>query len=175
MSIYHDGCAVRVWRPEETKAVLYETEIGSVHDIETEIVEVIANNTTEVLRVPFSEKDLVKRLLASGLEENIKVILEDYLHSQLEIIGKTINKTFSIDESVCYDYSTHAKFNNHIKAIIEKFSLKVFGEDDLNPTNTIRGKNIEGANLDEIFAITEVDPKQGDQDHGCHIEPEDIG
>ena len=175
MSSYFDGCVVHVWRPEGTNDVLKETNIGEINNIEKDIIEVISTKATEALRVSYSEKDLVRRLLASNLEEDIKVLLEDYLHSQLEIIGRKLNKTFDIDEKIGYEYATHAKLNKYIDAIVEKFGLKVFGEDDLNPTNTIRGKNVDGVYMDEMFNITKIDQKQGGQDHDCHIEPGDAG
>ena len=55
------------------------------------------------------------------MTEKIDEMLKDYLHANLDILSRTINRKFNINEKICYNHAPHAKLSNHLKVIEEKY------------------------------------------------------
>ena len=86
------------------------------------IVDIICN----VLRVTSRDRRIIEALLLEKIEPLLAKrggLLEQYLHTQLDILADTLKEKFELsdDVSINYDYTTHAKFNDIIKAIKEKY------------------------------------------------------
>jgi len=95
-------------------------EIRSAPDYGDYFVWEIADLITDLLATKWPDKEIIHRILASALDTDCKDLLEQYLHSQLEIIGRELNREFEIDEKVATEFATHAKLDNHVKAIKQK-------------------------------------------------------
>jgi len=93
-------------------------------DYEKKFCRLLAADIAADLQTPYASRDIVVKLLTTCLERrlcNRTGMLEDYLHSQLDILAKTFKREFSLDElDVNYQYATHAKFNNIVYAIKRK-------------------------------------------------------
>jgi len=91
---------------------------------EKRICRLLAADLAADLQTPFASRDVVVNLLTTCLERRLckrDGMLEGYLHSQLDILAKTLKHEFSISElDVNYQYATHAKFNDIICAIKAK-------------------------------------------------------
>ena len=59
----------------------------------------LTDKITSVLEVDQKECDLVQRILRNGLRQFMNNLLEEYLHSRLEVTGivPTLDNTFRID------------------------------------------------------------------------------
>jgi len=92
-------------------------------DYEKKFCRLLAADIAADLQISYANRDVVVNLLTTCIERrlcNRDGMLEEYLHSQLDIIAKTIRHRFSIDNSVDinYNYATHAKFNDLFDAIM---------------------------------------------------------
>ncbi len=83
----------------------------------TKAMKAIAELVVEALQINWNERRIVNGLLISAIGNAVGELLEQYLHSQLEIIGGTLNRKFGIDEVINTGYATHAKMNDFIGAI----------------------------------------------------------
>ena len=77
---------------------------------------------TEMLDVKWKEKDLIERLIKTGIKDSIcgrNGLLEQYYHSQLDITAETLKRRLGINESVGVNYenATHAKLSTIIDEI----------------------------------------------------------
>lgn len=93
-------------------------------DAKSKFLNILAELLCEGLRINWKDKEMFKSLLITILESDLTDrdgLLEQYLHTQLDIIAEQFKKEFNIDSKVNYDYTIHAKFNDIIKAIKEKF------------------------------------------------------
>jgi len=86
-------------------------------------ISAICELATEALNVSWNEHRIVSQLLKSAIGSEVGKILYQYLHSQLEIIGRGLNRDFGIDEQIEPGYATHAKLSNFSEAIKAKFSI----------------------------------------------------
>jgi len=97
---------------------------------EEKFLEALCELIVAVLRVNYSDRSMVKKLIYTSLWDEVaggrSPLLEQYLHSQLDILIKTLKKAFDLDDAVQlnYNYATHAKFFTLIEALKEKFILK---------------------------------------------------
>lgn len=97
-------------------------------DHEKQFARLIAAEIASNLQVNLNNRDVVVNLLTSTLERqlcNRDGLLEQYLHTQLDIIANTIRTQFDIDKEVDvnYSYATHAKLNDLLKYIKNSSSL----------------------------------------------------
>ena len=109
----------RIWNDGSHGAEISAESCGP--DYRVRAIGAIAELVTEALQIKWGEQRIVKYLLMSAIGSEIGDILEQYLHSQLEIIGKEINREFRIDERINSGHATHAKMNDFIKAIKGKY------------------------------------------------------
>ncbi len=84
----------------------------------------IAADIAADLQTSYVNRDVVTNLLTTCLLKRLYGhggMLEEYLHSQLDILAKTLRYKFEIDDDVKvnYKYATHAKFNDLLDIIIE--------------------------------------------------------
>ena len=93
------------------------------NDYESQCSKLLSERIVEILRVNYTDKHNMQCLFQSILEDDLKKLLQQYLHSQLNIISNALNHEFSIDETVCYNHATHAKLCDHVKAI-KDFCIK---------------------------------------------------
>jgi hypothetical protein len=86
----------------------------------------VAAEVAANLQINFGDRDIVAKLLTSALEKQLcrhGGLLEQYLHTQLDIIAETIKFKFDINDEVGvnYGYATHAKLNAILDIIKEKY------------------------------------------------------
>lgn len=103
---------IDIW-PEPKECACESSGINYEKRFLNALCEIIVDN----LRITWTDKRIVEALLNSSIEDEVSKLLEQYLHSQLEIISREINNEFRIEEKPCYNYATHAKLNKHIDAI----------------------------------------------------------
>lgn len=118
----------------ETVAV----EMNAVNH-EKQFARLVAAEIARNLQVDYSNRDIVVKLLTSHLEKYLckrDGLLEQYLHTQLDILARKIRRHFNIEDSVevNYNHGIHAKFNDIL--------------DDIDSTMTLKELNI-GQNKDE--------------------------
>jgi len=93
-------------------------------EYEENFTRLICELITENLKINYSDRHIVENLLFSALYDKLngyKGLLNQYLHSQLDIIARTFKREFGIEEEIRADnYATHAKFNTLIEKIKEK-------------------------------------------------------
>jgi len=100
-------------------------EISPIND-DKFFARLVAAEVAANLQINFGDRDIVVKLLTSALEKQLCQhggLLEQYLHTQLDILVKTIKFKFDIadDVGVNYGYATHAKFNDILDIIKEKY------------------------------------------------------
>lgn len=108
-----------IWRDKES----LEHEVCAEDqgkDFKVSAITAIAELCTESLNVHWAERRIVTQLLKSAIGYEIGDILKQYLHSQLEIIGKEFNREFGIEEAIEPGYATHAKMNNFVDSLKKK-------------------------------------------------------
>jgi len=86
----------------------------------------VVNIVCNALRITSRDERIVEALLLEKIESSFTKrgeLLEQYLHTQLDILANTLKREFGLnnDIGVNYDHATHAKFNDIIKAIQEKY------------------------------------------------------
>lgn len=111
-------------------------------DHEKHFARLVAADIAGNLQVNYGDRDVVVKLLTSALEKllcNRNGLLEQYLHTQLDVIANTIRTQFLIpdDVSVDYGYATHAKLNNILR--------HVEGEDQAEDGDDTKGNNLKGS------------------------------
>ena len=110
-------------------------EVGRV-DHEKHFARLVAAKIAASLQVNYGDRDIVVKLLTTTLEKQLCKsggLLEQYLHTQLDIIAETINRKFDVSEhgvGVNYGYATHAKLND----ILETIKVKYKPEQNFNGT-----------------------------------------
>lgn len=92
------------------------TEMGRV-DSEKHFTRLVAAEVAGNLQVNYGDRDVVVKLLTSSLERLLctrEGLLEQYLHTQLDIIAQSIKFDFDVpnDVNVNYEYATHAKLKD---------------------------------------------------------------
>ena len=107
--------------PIEMEAPRKRYEEAFVYEVCKEVV--------SALNIQWKDREIVKELLFAILHNKLckrDGLLEQYLHSQLDIIKKTILNNFKLSKDIetNYNYATHAKFNDIIKAIKEPKETK---------------------------------------------------
>lgn len=75
----------------------------------------VAQIVTEALNMPWSARDTVVGLIETHLRPHLchrGELLEQYLHSQLDILAAKVKRDLGVDQSVDinYNHATHAKF-----------------------------------------------------------------
>ncbi len=93
-----------------------------IHYQEKRFSRLVAVEIASNLQVNWNSRDVVVNLLTSTLERQLckrDGLLQQYLHTQLDIIADTIRQQFNIDENVGvnYNHATHAKFNDLLSNI----------------------------------------------------------
>lgn len=93
---------------------------------EFKFAQAIVDIICRALRVSSSDRRIVEALLLGVIERSVirrGELLEQYLHTQLDILANTLKERFDIsdDVDVNYNYATHAKFDDIIKAIQKKY------------------------------------------------------
>lgn len=103
-------------------------------DHDKRLARIVAAEVAASLQVGHGDRDIVVKLLTTTLEKQLcsrgDGLLEQYLHTQLDILAKTFKHEFDLDDAdadVDYNYATHAKFNNIINAIKVKHNSN-FGD-----------------------------------------------
>lgn len=98
------------------------SEIGR-HDYEDRFITAVATQVVNALRIPWGSKDTVQRLLETALESVLKGrknLLQQYLHSQLDIIVENVCRRYEVEAETNYQYATHAKLNDLVTALVNK-------------------------------------------------------
>ena len=67
-----------------------------------------------------SDRNTFSKVLSSSLENEIKSMLEEYLHHELTIIAKEFKNEFDLKSDVDYNYCTHSKFSSIIAELKNK-------------------------------------------------------
>ena len=120
-----------IWQ-EKNDPFAYEKAVEtSAPDYRHKFVEALAEYVVEALRVPWDDHKTVKGLLISAIGEDVRDLLRQYLHNQLEVIGASINWAFGTEAEVETGYATHAKMDQFVEAIKEMPFEKEGGWDDL--------------------------------------------
>lgn len=93
---------------------------------EKQFARLVAAEIASNLQVNYGDRDVVVKLLATALEKQLckhEGLLEQYLHTQLDIIVSGVKSRFELDDKleVNYGYATHAKFNDIFDAIEKKY------------------------------------------------------
>lgn len=99
---------------------------------EQQFVRIVAAEVASYLQVDYHDSDLVVKLLTTCLERCLCArgtgLLEQYLHTQLDILGDSVKLKLGLDmdgtTSVDYTHATHAKFNNILEAGVGNFLRK---------------------------------------------------
>jgi len=91
---------------------------------EDDFASAIVGIVCDALRVGSRDRRIVESLIMNAIEPHCKhrdKLLEQYLHTQLDILAKKIKRKFGLDEGIQVNYShaTHAKFNDLLDAISE--------------------------------------------------------
>lgn len=94
-------------------------------DYEVKFAKIVARIVADILDVNYNDRRIVEGLVFVAIKKHFVakgMLLEQYLHTQLDRIAQTIRSEFGIsdDVSVNYSHATHAKFSDLIKAIKEK-------------------------------------------------------
>jgi hypothetical protein len=99
-------------------------------DHEKQFARLVAAEIAGSLQVNYGDRDIVVKLLTTTLEKQLCKsggLLEQYLHTQLDIIAETINHKFDISDygvGVNYGYATHAKLNDILETVKVKYKPK---------------------------------------------------
>ena len=104
-----------------------EIEINS-SDIKEKFITEMIKCFVESLRVSWKSRGLVEPLIHSAVYENIRNLLEQYFHHELEILAQTFNREFLINEKINFKYATHAKMSDIIEGNKKKIEKKVLIE-----------------------------------------------
>lgn len=86
-------------------------------DYKAKFIEAVAELIMEALRISWPDRRIFRALMISAIGQGVSELLRQYLHSQLEIIGNTLNREFDIDEEIETGHATHAKLSNFVAAI----------------------------------------------------------
>jgi len=94
---------------------------------ESKFAQAIVAVVCRALRISSRDRRIVEALLLEVIEQKVTwrgELLEQYLHTQLDILANTIKDKFNLDDNVKvnYEYITRAKFKDIIKAIKEKYN-----------------------------------------------------
>ena len=98
------------------------------HDHEKEFIRIVSDHVMDVLNVNWNDRRIAGALLQSSLNKILfdgrDGLLEQYLHTQLDIIAKTIRDKFDLDDSVKvnYNHATHAKLKDLLEASKDKMT-----------------------------------------------------
>ena len=112
---------------KELKERSMSAEVGRT-DHEKHFARLVAAEIAGNLQVNYGDRDIVVKLLATALEKQLCKsggLLEQYLHTQLDIIAESVKHKFDIayDETgVNYGYATHAKPNDILDIIKKKYN-----------------------------------------------------
>ena len=88
------------------------------------VVNAICDDVINALNIEYDSRNIVVRLLRSVLLPKIADhndgYLKQYLHSQLDILAKSVRSALGVKDSVGvnYNYATHAKFSDILKAAV---------------------------------------------------------
>lgn len=107
-----------IWHSEDECHKVEETSGISYKE---KFIDAVAFYITEVLGVSWKDKRVVRELLVFALQSGIEDLLDQFLHSQLEIIGRRFNRAFGIDATAETSHAVHAKMDQFIEAIARKF------------------------------------------------------
>jgi len=125
------------------QGMIGETMCESPHnDVDKKLCELVSEQVSAYMDVGWKDRDLFERMLCSKMKDILtgrEGLLEQYLHSQLDVIADTFNNSFDLKElteeqkgkipkdyqdiitdkgiGVNYSHATHAKLNGIIKAI----------------------------------------------------------
>jgi len=90
-------------------------------DYEKRFVEAVADYVVDALRIPWKSKQTVKDLVITAIDRGVRRLLTQFLHSQLEIIGRNFNREFGVEAEIETGHAPHAKMSQFIEAIKEKY------------------------------------------------------
>jgi hypothetical protein len=96
----------------------------NMEDIREKFITTTIKCIVDALRVPWKSRDLVEPLIYSAIADNVRNLLEQYLHHELEILAHTFNREFSMNEKINFNYATHAKMNNIIEGIMQRYGRR---------------------------------------------------
>jgi len=93
----------------------------SAEDYGSKFLNVVADSIVEKLNIAWNDRRICTELLKSCLKKELlssKGLLEQYLHSQLDILAKSVRYCIGVDQNikVNYSYATHAKFDSILKS-----------------------------------------------------------
>jgi len=95
---------------------------------EKRFARLVAAEIAANLQVGYPDRDIVVKLLSTALEKQLckrDGLLEQYLHTQLDIIARAVKNRFDISDDevgVNYNYATHAKLNDILDIIYKKYN-----------------------------------------------------
>jgi len=107
-----------IWQKKGEEVELCET---SGPDYEEKFIKAVAHYVVEALGISWPDRGPVKNILVSAIRDEVEDLLTQFLHSQLEIIGKSFNQAFGIEAEIETGHAPHAKMSQFIGAIKEKY------------------------------------------------------
>lgn len=134
--------------------------------IEEQFLDSLLDNLVGCLRIEYRSQEIVRALLKTALKNGVRELLKQYLNHELEIIGQEINNDFSIEEKVCYNYATHAKLRDHMKAIKNKTDAiaivykNLEAKKNIDTIQLLLDKPIKNCTDNELFLRTFVFDKK---------------
>ena len=111
----------------------------NMEDIREKFITATIKCIVEALRVPWKSRDLVEPLIYSAIADNVRNLLEQYLHHELEILAHTFNREFLMNEKINFKYAIHAKMNDIIEGIKKRMEKELIIEK--GRTKGKKGKN----------------------------------
>lgn len=165
-----DEISEQLYVPEKTDGILVGNCESNLPDIEEKFLDLICEMVVSSFKVSWQDRPLMRNVLSSVLHDAVCQrggLLEQYLHSQLDILAKTIEREFGLDKDLKIDYNhcTHAKLDSLIQAIIEKqkSQLEIQAVDLLKGLDIIGINSFSDNNLEIIFRFNSnkntVDPE----------------
>lgn len=109
----------KIWGNEGESGECMAVMNSAFDRVETRFANEVINTVIDALDVSYNERRIVHALLKNALGE-MGNWLEQYLNSQVEIIGRSACQRFGLDIEPNYNYAPHAKLNDIFRAIEHK-------------------------------------------------------
>lgn len=103
--------------PDSDRGTILESGAKGIED---SFITAISECVSEAIKINYKDRTVFQSCLQTATARQIRVLLEQYLHHELEIIGERFQREFEISEKINFDYATHAKMRDIIDAIKQK-------------------------------------------------------
>ena len=114
------------WAKPNSDDRMVEQEVTSEHrgrpDYEKTFKNHVYNTFIDALGIEPIERRTVKNLLESAVGDKISQLMQEYLHSQLEILANSVKDQLDVDKSIQpnWSFASHAKFLDILEAAKKK-------------------------------------------------------